>query len=681
MNIHKQFQGLTLSTDQKSAVDSIESFLQSEDQVFLLKGYAGTGKTTILKGIAKAIGQKGKTCRLMAPTGRAAMIISQKTKIPAYTIHKGIYNMDEIKERKENDSYKMFFGLLNNPDPSDSVYIIDEASMISNVFSDDEFFIFGSGFLLNDLLNYVFSVNRMHKIIFVGDPAQLPPVGMNTSPALDLDYFNTHEYNPKEITLREIMRQDEESGIIKTSLALRESIEADVYNKFEVSYNDSDVFKLERKELITSYGTVAKDAGLRNTIIISHSNKQSLMHNLMVRKLRYGGEGSQDIRKRDRLLLTKNNYNGEVELYNGMMADVVEVGEVSRSETIWFKSTNNVTVELHINWRDIIIEVETLDGSCQVRTTILDDFLLAEEGRIDRNTQIALYVDFKNRLGKNGPKEGTDAFKERLRNDKYFNAIQAKYGYAITVHKSQGGEWTHVIADFNTYMGQHNSSYYRWAYTAITRSSKQLHLIDAKTSNPLSKYVIKGIQKLKSPIKDGYYYPNPDSKELFFLEWQKENLLKLAEENEIIVTYIPKQYRQSIAFVHDSDSCQIDVMYNKAFFKEPTVNSSSSDSFKDTCLELLRLSMTERNIKIKFLDDHRFFLNNYVSEVCIYLDIQINNIIQNEWSDKYFFETGSGCTVIEFFFEKKLLYTYAQPHSMEGGDDAKLQDLIRELRG
>ena len=229
MTLRDTFSTYTLTNGQYRLLDELEKFLSDNSTCFLLKGYAGTGKTFMMKGLTDFLTETKRRFIIAAPTGRAAKVISQKTEHKAYTIHKTIYSSKDLKEFKTKDgteTFKFFYEVKHNEDPNNTIYIIDEASMLSDVYSEGEFFRFGSGHLLKDMLEYINFDNNVHnkKIIFIGDDAQLPPVNMNSSPALDGKYLQEN-YNlvSSEYELTEVVRQKAESGILKNATQLRQS--------------------------------------------------------------------------------------------------------------------------------------------------------------------------------------------------------------------------------------------------------------------------------------------------------------------------------------------------------------------------------------------------------------------------------------------------------------------------
>lgn len=489
MKIFDHFNHINLTNDQRYALEKINAFLENKDRVFILQGYAGSGKTTLLKGIAEYLQNQGTKFQLMAPTGRAAKIINEKTGFESTTIHKGIYSFEELIEIKqeENDNDVSFlyqYKLRNNPEAFDSVLLVDEASMVSDILSKGEFFRFGSGYLLKDLFRYarINDFSAKSKIIFVGDPAQLPPIGMNFSPALDADYLAT-KYNLEIsiVTLKEVKRQNSTNGILRAATKIRQCLTSGYFNDFNLKENNEDVFSTPYADYLAVY-----KAQKNKKIIICWKNKTALDLNLAIRKDKFGSD--LPIQAADTIIIGGNNY--QLGILNGQFAIVAEASPHLETREIAFKIKGGNTITVELSWRSIslIIPLEN-NQSKTVSGYILENYLTGDN-YLSSEEQRALYIDFKNRHPH--LKKGTAEFKEAIINDKYINCILVKYGYAVTCHKAQGGEWDNAFvfwdrgteSNFNFYEAEHNKigktnpDFYRWAYTAITRASNKLFCIN-----------------------------------------------------------------------------------------------------------------------------------------------------------------------------------------------------------
>jgi len=484
------FSDLEFTADQENAALLLEEFLESNTDVFLLKGYAGSGKTSLIRALVGYIRSKFISCQLMAPTGRAAKVLSSKTLWTATTIHRGIYSYDRLLEKeptKEDKSYTLtyYYAIANNQNVNDAVLIIDEASMVSDMVSQQEFFRFGSGKLLKDLVEYSKIQNETNstKIVFVGDPAQLPPVGMNTSPALNQEYIKeTYNLKVAQTEMREVKRISAENPIKINSEIIRKSISSGVYTGFKLQSDGKSIKNINYSEFIDEY---------KNTnapkIVLSYKNRTALEVNEEIRKAVFNRSGK--IKKGDIIINSSNNYS--LDIMNGEFAIVNSVGEelVSRRIALYKKGGEKTVVCLRWRW----IELLFTEDHKVVEGYILENYLYSNKTNILPEEHQALYVDFKQRHL--GLKPKTKEYKDAMYSDKYLNAIKLKYGYAITVHKSQGGEWDNVFVIWDRAQGKkngvglQNSDFYRWAYTAITRPQQRLINIEAPDFSMFSKMV------------------------------------------------------------------------------------------------------------------------------------------------------------------------------------------------
>ncbi|MFB9862465.1 ATP-dependent DNA helicase [Rufibacter immobilis] len=510
MSIFQHFQHLSLSNDQSTALEMIESFLASDTQVFMLKGYAGSGKTTILKGLVEYLGAEKKNFALMAPTGRAAKVIREKTGQEAFTIHKSIYSYDELEEveivdEEGGQSFCYYFKVRNNTDVANKIFIIDEASMVSDAKSQGEFFRFGSDQLLTDLFEYtrVTKGNAHSKIIFVGDPCQLPPVGDNSSKAFDKEYLGKKfQVSIESAEMKEVKRQGGDSGILKAASKIRKSLSSGFFNDFNLEANGKDIYNLTYESFLQTYFATSS-----SKIIVAYKNKTCLTLNQQIRNRRFGSE-MLPMQKADIVILGANNYRKGV--FNGEFAVVNDVAPNPISRDITFypsyskkKATGSKeTVTVTLTWRFVELVFPDAESSNKnVSGYILENFLYGDNYLTPEETQ-ALYVDFKKRHPKLKPK--TDEFKETIINDDFFNCLKIKYGYAVTCHKAQGGEWENVFTvwdhdnriNFNCYKdpqirtAKDNEGFYRWAYTAMTRASQNLFAINPPKFNSYSTMAI-----------------------------------------------------------------------------------------------------------------------------------------------------------------------------------------------
>jgi hypothetical protein len=489
MNIFTHFQHLNLTGDQRNTLEKLSAFLDSTDRVFILQGYAGSGKTTLLKGFVQYLQSLEKNYQLMAPTGRAAKVVNQKTGYESTTIHKGIYSFEDLQEIKhsegENDvSFLYHYKIRNNPEVHDSVLIVDEASMVSDILSEGEFFRFGSGHLLQDLITYgrIQEHTTTSKLIFIGDPAQLPPIGMNFSPALDAQYlWKTYRLTVSQSEMKEVKRQDATNGILLSASKIRQCLTAGYYTDFDLRANERDIFNPAYQDYLETY-----KAQNDQKIIICYKNKTAKDLNRGIRTDKYGAD--LPIQPTDVVIIGNNNYR--LGIMNGEFAVISEAGPFVESREISFYTKGGKIQRVILTWRSIgLVLPDENNQSKTINGFILENYLYGDN-TLSPDEQTALYIDFKKRHP--NLKKGTEEFKQAIMHDKYFNCILVKYGYAVTCHKAQGGEWPNAFVfwdlgtktDFNFYDSEHdrtgktNPDFYRWAYTAVTRASKKLFCIN-----------------------------------------------------------------------------------------------------------------------------------------------------------------------------------------------------------
>lgn len=679
MKILDHFSQINLTADQHQALENLDAFLESDECVFILQGYAGTGKTTLLKGIAQYLNSERKGFQLMAPTGRAAMILRSKTGMDASTIHRSIYNFNDIEEKQEGTSFKFYFGLNSNQTTTNTIYFVDESSMISDVYSDDEFIRFGSGYLLKDLFQFVLNGENNRKIVFIGDDAQLPPVGMNFSPALDPDYLaEKYRIASKTYRMTEVIRQASESNVLKVATAIRNAIAKEKYNEFNIPINHRDLKECLPENFINQYYETARTVGVKNTVVITHSNRQALEYNEQIRKRRYGDKANQ-LREQDLLIITHNNYNYLVELFNGMFAKVISVGEVIYTANIRFTLKGGEKTDRTLVFREVQIEVYDILGRPHViKTTVLDHFLSDPSGNLHPYDQRALYIDFKTRMAENGIKPKSEDYKKAIKSDIYFNAIQAKYGYAITCHKSQGGEWSSVFVDFQVFIGKMSKSYFRWAYTAITRTSKTLLSIDAPSFNAFNQFVVRDVERINRPMA-GMYHTSKDEIDVVSQRLEKIQIMAANQSYGLAVRKLNNQLE--LTFNKESNAAKVQLWYGNQGFTKTTWANFTSIGFKSDINQLLKSSIIPDRIEYSPRFEFQKGLHDYILEILEKNGLKLTNIVQNEWNDQYFILTEADCSVIEFFFKDQHVYTYAKPKSTSGNEDLQLQQIVKELRG
>ncbi|WP_299014065.1 ATP-dependent RecD-like DNA helicase [uncultured Polaribacter sp.] len=433
-------------------------FNANKDTLFLLKGYAGTGKTTTIGTFVNSLWTANKKSVLLAPTGRAAKVIAIYSKRPAFTIHKKIY----FPKKQTNGSVDF---VLQQNKHTNTMFIVDEASMIPDGKQNQQ--LFDTKSLLDDLISYVYS-GKNCKLIFIGDTAQLPPVKLEVSPALEPDTLQ-YEYHKEimEIELDEVMRQHADSGILVNATALRLLLKQ-AHNNFEFDVNFTDIERLEdgydiEDALVSAY----QNNGVEDTAFIVRSNKRANQYN---QQIRYNIRGQEnEISAGDFVMIVKNNYFWLKEsskagfIANGDICEVLKLFSVK--ELYGFKFAE---VELRM------IDYPEMHP---FETVLLLDTLTSESASLTYEESNKLYQAVKEDYAHEKSK-----FKQFLaiKKNKYFNALQVKFSYAMTCHKSQGGQWKTVFVEQPYLPDGVSKAYFRWLYTAITRAQEKLYLIGFK---------------------------------------------------------------------------------------------------------------------------------------------------------------------------------------------------------
>ncbi|MBK5721516.1 AAA family ATPase [Dysgonomonas sp. Marseille-P4677] len=446
------------TSEQAGALENIVDFLflQKEESLFLLRGYAGTGKSSLLGALVKTMTEFKQKTVLLAPTGRAAKVFSSYANHPAFTIHKKIY-----RQQKFSGDFGSF-GLMDNLH-KDTLFIVDEASMISNNGLDSSYF--GTGKLLDDLIHYIYSGENC-RLLLIGDSAQLPPVGEDDSPALQLAELEGYGLEVREAMLSQIVRQAESSGILYNATSIRNALnrgKTEAYPKLKLK-KFTDIVRISGEDLIDEISACYDRDGLENTMIISRSNKRSNIYNQGIRnRILYREE---ELSAGDMLMITKNNYfwaekiEGIDFLANG---EIVEVLRVRREQELY-------------GFRFCEVLVKSIDYDVELEVKILMDTLYSDVAGLTRERSEELFLNIMEDYSDISTKAGK---LKRLKVDPFYNAVQVKFAYAVTCHKAQGGEWANVFLDLGYISEEHlGVNFYRWLYTAITRASSKLYLVN-----------------------------------------------------------------------------------------------------------------------------------------------------------------------------------------------------------
>ncbi len=456
--IHSAFEHIP-TAEQEHAIDVFSLFMtdRHEQTVMVLRGSAGTGKTTLAAAVVKAMGSLKQKMVLMAPTGRAAKVFSLYAGHPAYTIHRRIYRQKSLEGGFD----------LNYNSAQDTLYIIDEASMIANAsnYGDTPF---ANGQLLDDLIQFVYN-GRNCRMLLIGDRAQLPPVGEEESPALLSEVLCGYGLHVHECDLNEVLRQSQESGILFNATRIREG--GMVLPQIRLT-GFEDITVVPGDELIESLSSSFSKVGVDETIVVTRSNKRANIYNQGIRNMVLGRE--EEITTGDQLMIVKNNYywataNSQPSTPNPQLSFI------ANGDHAVVRKVRNVHEQYGFHFAEVIMSFPDYDDY-ELTAMVILDTLTSEAPALTRDQQEQLYLKVMEDYADIPLKR--DRLK-KLKEDKYYNALQVKFAYAATCHKAQGGQWTHVYID-QGYMTDDmlTTDYIHWLYTAFTRATEHLYLVN-----------------------------------------------------------------------------------------------------------------------------------------------------------------------------------------------------------
>lgn len=449
---------------QKKLLEEFSTFVveESNQSIFLLKGFAGTGKTTVVSTIVNQLWKINLKSLLLAPTGRAAKVLSVYSEMNAYTIHKKIYLT------KRNPSGGIIFEIKKNTF-SNTIFFVDESSMISDKSEDAS--IFKNASLLSDLIQFVYS-GKNCKLVFIGDTAQLPPVKSIVSPALDAQNLS-FEYSKEvvEIELDEVMRQHQDSGILKNATQLREFINENEFDEFKFNLAYDDMVRLvDGYEIQDAINDSFNNKSIEDTAIIVWSNKRANLYNQQIRQTILGREG--DIATGDYVMIVKNNYY--------WLDESSEAGFIANGDTAEILSIRKRSNLYGFNFAEATIRLLDYPNQAPIDVILMLDTLNINAPSLTYEDSLKFYnevvLDYQDEKSKS-------KIYQKVKENKYFNALQIKFSYAITCHKAQGGQWKNVFIEKPYLPEGQNIEYWRWLYTALTRAQEKVYLIGYTNSD------------------------------------------------------------------------------------------------------------------------------------------------------------------------------------------------------
>lgn len=444
--------GYTPTVEQEEAIDCFARFMtdRNEQTVMVLRGCAGTGKTSLAAAIVRVLAELDQKMVLMAPTGRAAKVFSIYSGQPAYTIHRKIYRQKSMESAFD----------LNYNSAHDTLFLVDEASMIANASNYGEG-IFAGGQLMDDLIRFVYN-ERNCRLLLIGDHAQLPPVGETESPALMASVLRGYGLHVYECVLNEVLRQSVESGILWNATEVRSLMFDGRCALPKIRFEGfADIRNVPGNELIETLATSYSRVGLDETIVVTRSNKRANIYNQGIRNMVLDRE--EELSTGDQIMVVKNNYYWRKEEF------------IANGDRAVVRRVRNVHELYGFHFAEVTMQFPDYDNY-ELQAMVLLDTLTSEAPALTREQQESLYQQVLEDYADIPLKQ--DRLK-KLKEDKYYNALQVKFAYAATCHKAQGGQWAHVYVD-QGYMTDEmlTSDYLHWLYTAFTRATEQLYLVN-----------------------------------------------------------------------------------------------------------------------------------------------------------------------------------------------------------
>ena len=453
----RQSFGLTPTAEQENAMRVFAGFMADRDAhaVMIMRGSAGTGKTSLAAAIVKTMVRLQQKVVLLAPTGRAAKVFSLHAGHNAYTIHRRIY-----RQKSLDGSFGLNFNSLQN-----ALFVIDEASMVSNAAAFGES-IFASGQLLDDLIQFVYGGQNC-RMMLIGDKAQLPPVGAEESPALMAAVLRQYGLHVHECDLNEVLRQSQDSGILYNATMVRQMITHDEMTQLPLIRfrGFADIVRVPGDELIEQMNSSYSEVGIDETMVVTRSNKRANIYNQGIRNTILGRE--EELTTGDMLMIVKNNY------YWGQGDQTISfIANGDRARIVRVRNNRQL---YGFHFADVWLQLPDYDNY-ELQATVICDSLTSESPSLTREQGEQLFNAVMEDYADIPLKQ--DRLK-RMKEDRHYNALQVKYAYAVTCHKAQGGQWAHVYVD-QGYMTDDmlTPDYIHWLYTAFTRASEKLFLVN-----------------------------------------------------------------------------------------------------------------------------------------------------------------------------------------------------------
>lgn len=716
-----------LTAGQSDVVIQLGNFLDGDDHdVFLLKGHAGTGKTFLIDALIKLLDAQRRVAVLSAPTGRAARVIQEKTGAGATTIHGMIYDFDKIEEQKAegvegSETYKLIVSLSVNDAPADAVFITDEASLVSDQYSEAEFFQCGSGYVLRDLMHFINFDNNTHrkKLILIGDDAQLPPVGMSFSPALSADYLaknfgvRVHEYE-----LTDVVRQKSDSGILKNVQPLRDCLKRGVFSKLAFETDTADVDRITMDQVVSTYLEASEHRVNNKAVVITRSNSDAGMFNRSIRERLFPSQ--PEAAPGDKLMVVKNTKIAGIRIANGDFAMVRAISGDRKVRAITLRRKNDETgaveeIFVELSFREAELGLRMIDGSVVfITTNIIENLLYEDRPQLSSDEHKALYVDFCQRYA--DIRKDPEAFRLALMSDPYFNALRVKFGYALTCHKAQGSEWETAIVSCAAMGNPLAADNFRWLYTALTRARSRLFLLDppkievgagikpaglnpglliaASPHSPLAAPT--GPAQLQPLATPALAAPTGGQAPGDFREVIHEQVKTLLAGTGIEIESIDhNQYQEAYYFRREENQARINICYNGKL-KITRVIAAQSGELTDALMAALSAMIGTScaappqaaptaapagtptrsfSFDLPFLAE----FHDRLSRLMQSHGIVIAGLDQKQWFQRYSFQRAGEHAAVDIYYNGKHVFTKCQPVGHVPEPSALLRDVIEIL--
>ncbi len=655
--------------------------------VFIVTGSAGTGKTTLIRHLVQWLTRESISFRLAAPTGRAARILASRVGKDARTLHSLIYVPDQVRILKasEHPDSSDLIGIrlhfqLRSEDPDARLILIDEASMIGDVESETELYRFGSGRLLTDLLRYTRllpprNARPATRILFIGDPAQLPPVGQSLSPALAPRYLHRH-FGMKvwKAHLHTVYRQRADHPILEVATRLREALAARRFNTFQLTPQPPGI---RAASIIEALDDVARSYRQQESVVmLCRTNALARNLNRAIRE-RLWGRSDLPLQPGDLVLINRNA--PEYGLFNGDLMRVEEVAPQPEHRRVGRRG--RPPVDLY--FRDVVLTHLHSNTRPRISCKILENLLDSPDGQLSPDLYQALMIDFRMR----NPELDPDAsdFGLALREDPYFNALHVRYGYVLTVHKAQGGEWQRAVIVFDDWRDYRHAEFFRWVYTAITRAQDELWVVGAPQFDAYSR--LRWQPSMGTTAADPLTSPTDSAEPIFstaFLQKYHHRLRQRLTQQGIQIRQVEQlPYSVRYYLFQDDRTARIQYYYraNGKVSQVIALGGADDPALSQQALALFQQVLLDTPAVSAALPSDPF-LRAFIERVRQRLkdtDIQVLHWEAWPYALRLHFRHGAEKLTVDFYYNRRQEWTTARPvgRAFSGALFERIQTLLQ----